>query len=397
MNPAPDPTAPEAVPADPPTEVSAEWAQSLGRGAPGILLLHAARARADTGTWETVHRWAAATTSAPIHGDGGLFAGVTAVAYALAHAAHPAYLPALRTLDTHITVLAADRVRAGHDRIDRGDLPALAEYDLISGLTGIGCYLLHRDPHGEPVRAVLEYLVRLTHPARPRGSSAAVPGWWTRHDTTDQPSPAMPGGHANIGLAHGITGPLALLATAHRRSVTVPGQPEAIDRICRWLDTWQQGSGTTTWWPGHLSADEHSTGRPRQNGPARPSWCYGTPGVARALQLAALALDDPARRRTAEDALYGCVTDPRQLAQITEPSLCHGWAGLVLAATRAAADAATDALTFRLPHLTAHHPGPDRAGLLDGAAGIALTSTTATHTPDPAAPWEWDACLLMTG
>ncbi|MER6817455.1 lanthionine synthetase C family protein [Spirillospora sp. NPDC000708] len=399
---------PCAVPVDPPVDPPDGWCHSLGRGVPGVLLLHATRARASTGAWETVHRWAAAATATPIQeAGGGLFAGAAAVAYALAHANHPGYAAALRILDTHITAVAADRVRAAHDRIDRSELPALAEFDLISGLTGISCYLLHRDPHGEPVRAVLHYLVRLTHPVRPNGLGAAVPGWWTPHDLTDRPSPALPGGHANLGIAHGITGPLALMATAHRRGVTVPGQIDAIDRICRWLDTWQQSSSTTAWWPGHITADEHRTGRAHQDGPARPSWCYGTPGIARALQLAALALDDHARRRTAEDALYGCVTDTRQVAQLTGPSICHGRAGLVLAATRAAADAATDALAAQLPRLRTRavtrpitdrpHRSPGQPGLLDGATGIALTRATALQQGPQGAPWPWDACLLMPG
>jgi hypothetical protein len=37
-----------------------------------------------------------------------------------------------------------------------------------------------------------------------------------------------------------IAGPLALLALAMRRGITVPGQDEAIDRICAWLDAWRQ-------------------------------------------------------------------------------------------------------------------------------------------------------------
>lgn len=46
--------------------------------------------------------------------------------------------------------------------------------------------------------------------------------------------------------------------------------------------------------------------------PARPSWCYGTPGLARARQLAGLALRDLARQEAAEHALAStrCSTTP---------------------------------------------------------------------------------------
>lgn len=56
-----------------------------------------------------------------------------------------------------------------------------------------------------------------------------------------------------------------------------------------------------------------------------PSWCYGTPGIARALQLAALATGNRTRRATAERALIGCLADERQVRQIIDTSLCHGW------------------------------------------------------------------------
>jgi len=97
--------------------------------------------------------------------------------------------------------------------------------------------------------------------------------------------------------------------------------------------------------------------------------------------------------------LLGCVTDLRQLSRLTDISLCHGWAGLVHTLWRAAADARTADLAARLPQLRvrlARHAEPGEAlGLLDGAAGLALTlHTTATRQPPPS---HWDACLLTDG
>lgn len=135
---------------------------------------------------------------------------------------------------------------------------------------------------------MLAYLVRLTHPLTTLDGQT-LPGWWTPRAPHDRPSPRWPGGHANLGLAHGITGPLALLATAGRHGVTVAGHADAIDRIWAWLDRWRTGTGPRAWWPETLSTAEHHAGSVRQPGPGRPSWCYGTPGISRALQLAALS------------------------------------------------------------------------------------------------------------
>ncbi|MEK8106511.1 lanthionine synthetase LanC family protein [Micromonospora sp. M12] len=81
--------------------------------------------------------------------------------------------------------------------------------------------------------------------------------------------------------------------------------------------------------------------RPSQCGPLRPSWCYGTPGISRALQLSALALGDSTRRRLAERAFVACIDDPTQTGQLTDRSLCHGTAGLLTTARRIATDALT--------------------------------------------------------
>ena len=153
----------------------------------------------------------------------------------------------------------------------------------------------------------------------------------------------------------------------------------AIERICAWLDTWRQESDHGPWWPQWITRGELHTRRPTQPGPLRPSWCYGTPGLARAQQLAGIATGDTARQRMAEHALAACLSDPAQLSRITDTSLCHGWAGLFQTAWRAARDARTPAISNGIPHLADQLiargcPGSgDGFGFLEGDAGLALT------------------------
>lgn len=323
-----------------------------------------------------------------------------AVAFALHTAVQPRYAAALDALDVHIATVTRHRLAQAHERIDRRRLPKLAEFDLISGLTGFGAYLLHR--HGDSVllRDLLAYLVRLTQPLPIHGE--LLPGWWC----PDPPSPRLsagdwPGGHGNLGLAHGIAGPLALLATAMRRGIPVPEHADAINRIITWLTNLGCGSRQHPWWPGMIGRLEHRTGNVRQTGPPRPSWCYGLPGQARALHLAALALHDQRQQLAAEHALSGCVTDEQQLAQLTEPGICHGWAGLVQTTWRAATNpAASGNLATHLPSLYARmERHADRAGLsgrpglLDGSTGVQLVEHSLTVNNPPAT--RWDACLLL--
>jgi hypothetical protein len=322
-----------------------------------------------------------------------LLFGAPALAYALHGATGPGrYEHALGALDTQVARLTRQRLEQAHARIDRGDRPALGEFDLFKGLTGFGAHLLRRRPGGALLTHVLDYLVRLSEPLGPGG----LPGWWTDEAPAGHRAIGARGGHSNLSMAHGISGPLALLSLAAIRGIVVDGQLDAIRRICDWTDTWRQVHPSGPWWPEIITLAETRTRQTRQTEPARPSWCYGTPGHARAQQLAGIALGDIDRQRLAEHALHGCLTDPGQLAKITDVGLCHGWAGLIHTCRRIAATAHTPALTRRVNALTDQTtplPPVLEPGFLNGMAGLALTLTSLAcgHTATG-----WDTCLLLT-
>ncbi len=301
------------------------WGQSLANGAPGIALRHIERARAGHTGWDPVHHLAQAMTRTPIQANpaiASLFYGAPAVAYALHAAGQPAYRTALAALDNSINALIQTRLDAAHRRIDAGIVATAREFDLINGLTGLGVYLLHRHHDHWLLRDILSYLVRFTEPVNAEGQ--ILPGWCAAGSPDRRQSPRWNGGHAGFGMAHGLAGPLALLSVTMRRRVIVSGQASAIRSACAWLARWQAGHDSRTWWPEAISRDELDSGTVSRSGPHRPSWCYGTPGVARACHLASLALSDPQQIRAAEQALAGCLNDPRQLAQLTGLGLCHG-------------------------------------------------------------------------
>ena len=389
------------------------WRQSLALGVPGIALLHVELAALGLRPRRRAHRWLAAATSRPVTAgtDSHPFHGAPALAHVLAcAAAHQlgSYARALDSLDTAITADSRRRVAAAYARIDARELPALAEFDAIRGLTGIGAYLLRRAPDGRELRVVLEYLVRLTRPLHNGGEM--LPGWWTITGPSGRADARFPGGHGNSGMAHGISGPLALLALAALRGVVVDGQLAAIGSICSWLDRWRSDTDAGPIWPYWIKRPQLQANRAAAQQAQRPSWCYGTAGLARAQQLAALAMDDPVRRAAAEGALVRALVDPQQLAATTDPSLCHGYAGLAHIAHRVAADALPDAgerLGALVPNLLdmidpagvgprrtaaaliANAAGP---GLLEGAAGVALAALSCSTAS--ASNSSWDSCLL---
>ncbi|MDS1269269.1 lanthionine synthetase C family protein [Lipingzhangella sp. LS1_29] len=373
----------------PSTDLGPGWGQSLSNGALGPALLHLVTARARLGPPDPAHAWLRAATRAPVssHIDGGLFCGATALAYVL-HIASPTH-PLLDALDEHIDTLARKRLDAAHARINQGELAETAEFDLIKGLTGIGTYLLTRTPGSRRTTDVLTYLVRLTQPIRHRGEE--LPGWWAHNAPISGGD--FSGGHANLGLAHGISGPLALLSAAQIRGITVEGQDTAIARICSWMDHWHTtDTDGAAGWPRWITQTQHRNGTGAETNPMPLAWCYGTPGQARAQQLAAQALGEDERHVIAVRALAPCASNTAAIARL-DGSLCHGRAGLLQTLRRAATDGGIHALT---PHLTAleeqaRGAACTGAGFLEGAAGNALALL-----PGTAQRIGWDACLLTT-
>jgi len=390
-----------AAAVSPPTADIQLAGAALADGTAGVALAHIERARAGLDSWLHAHEWICRAAAAPVsdHDAAGLFFGAPALAFVLDAAAGPTgrYRGGLVELDAAITRLAHRRAAQTLARIQAGRLTSFAEYDVFLGLTGLGALLLRRALASSATEQVLTALVALTRPLTV--DDETLPGWWVGHDPHRRQTQAFRGGHSNLGAAHGITGPLALLSLAARRGVLVDGHLDAVGTICDWLDAWQQDGPTGPWWPEHLALGELRAGRCVQPGPARPSWCYGTPGITRAGQLAAIALGDRPRQMAYEQALLACLDDPAQQARLTDPGLCHGQAGLFQTVWRVAADATTSDLRTRLPKLAdrllhaAQTVDPSGPGFLTGSARIALALHTASTNTAPLSGW--DTCLLI--
>ncbi|MGH3692894.1 MAG: hypothetical protein ACRDRX_02630 [Pseudonocardiaceae bacterium] len=58
----------------------------------------------------------------------------------------------MTSLDAGVTQLVHARLEVALARMAAAVRPPLSEFDLLRGLTGLGAYLLHRDPHGDLVR-----------------------------------------------------------------------------------------------------------------------------------------------------------------------------------------------------------------------------------------------------
>ena len=353
--------------------------QALSEGALGMALLPIER-----GDHEYARRLLREATYDGVSSgaNASLFHGAPALEFVLGRAGRTE--PRIREA---VDRLVTSRLAAAIQRREGRRQPSLAEFDLIRGLTGLGALLLARPQRSPLLTEILAYLVSLAHPVTPSelADGTELPGWWSfespGHDD------AVSGGHSNHGVAHGIAGPLALLALASGHGIGPSGCDEAIRVFADWL----RHFGGHYW----ITRDQLAEpGCAPGFVTARPSWCYGALGIARSLQLAAHATGDQPAHRAAEDIAMAVLADPASTSLVSDASLCHGWAGL-LSTTRALAADATNPARFSVhidqlsDRLADELDTIDKPGFLEGRTGALLATDGTDQTG-------WTRALLIT-
>ena len=238
------------------------------------------------------------------------------------------------------------------------------DFDVVSGIAGIGVYFLARD-HAAGLAHVVDRLATTAA----RGPDGAT---WLSHPGLLDDADRWPWGKYDCGVAHGVAGVVGVLARIAAHPDAPPRAPALRDDGARWLAA-QRRDGRL---PEAVYGDQWAR--------ARTAWCYGEPGAVA--------------------ALWGHVDvpDPRGwLARVddgvADAGLCHGAAGLGHLANRlwhatgdviyrdAARTWLSRALALPIDATSA------RAGnLLSGRAGVGLALLAAVGELEPA----WDRMLV---
>jgi hypothetical protein len=327
--------------------------------------------------------------------DASLMIGFTGVAWATSHLAAKAGAAAPQA------TAAADQALT--EVLERGGWRN--GFELVMGAAGVGVYALERLP-APSARRLLELVVHTLDEL----SEPADPGiTWITHPEHLHPQTRgrAPAGYYNLGLAHGVPGPVGVLAAAVMAGVKEAGP--LLDGAVEWM-------AAQTLPDDALSLLPYGIGDGHEPASARLAWCYGDPGAAAALLLAARSGHGGAAS-LAERAVERIVARPDETAGVQGASLCHGTAGLAHLCGRLAATAGDDRLapvaarwvgaTYELRDPAAGPGGfsvwdPEDEftgygdvqglGLLGGVAGVALALAAAAGDADPT----WDRSLLIS-
>ncbi len=287
------------------------------------------------------------------------------------------------------------------------DSPWTGDYDLVSGLVGFGVYALERLPRPAAVRCLERIVDRLSERAERKGPELT----WHTPPSLLPPShvESSPGGHYNLGLAHGVPGVIALLGRITAADISREKARGLLDGAVAWL-LGQGRSGEGSRFPYWLVPGV-------EPGDCRSAWCYGDPGVAAALTVAAKSADESEWERQAVGIALRAARRRSEETGVLDAGLCHGAAGLGHVFNRlwqftgheelrsAGIFWLEKALEMRQPGsglagYTCRWPDDDGTirwkglpGLLTGSAGIALAFLAAATPVEPG----WDRMLLLSG
>lgn len=209
------------------------------------------------------------------------------------------------------------------DELLLSSLPLLSEegrYDLFEGLVGLGVYALERLPRPSAATLLESVVARLAVLAEPAGEGVCFfnsPG-----NMPPQYQSLYPRGTYNLGMAHGVSGVIALLGSVCKAGVATEQARPLLDASVSWLLARARPAGSefrfaNTYTPYQESSDY-----------CRLAWCHGDLGVSTALLRAARGTGEAAweaeARETARAVATRWIDDPR----ISDAELCHGAAGL---------------------------------------------------------------------
>lgn len=277
------------------------------------------------------------------------------------------------------------------------EYPDTCDVDLPRGLLGLGVYgLVHPDPS-----------------VRERFSSGALDvvearaehdgdGMFVRLVGCGARRAYGSAGCAVVGVAHGAAGLVSYLASVAGGGLSCSARAQSLlAAVVRWLLRQRDpvvGDAPPQW-------------RDSGYAPSRVTWCYGDPGIALTLAVAAEVTGSATIRAAVAQLASGAVARHPEEAGVIDACLCHGAAGLVWFGRRVLDAGTIVADRQQAERFTAHWSryvieqrragplqffrgsGTDRnSSFLEGDTGVALALLQAATGTRPS----WEQLLLGT-
>ena len=218
-------------------------------------------------------------------------------------------------------------------------------YELISGLSGIlRCCIdgdLTEQFQSLSFDTINAIITRLT-PRKYLGYS--IPGFHYYPSELEQKfiSNLSSNGYLNYGVSHGVAGPLCALSLAMMHGISHNQIEETIRDLIEELLKARFYVDNILYWPGRISFEQYIGQDIIEQVTNRMSWCYGSPGILRALYIAAEALGESSLKGHIVLEIEKIAELDTDLYLLNTPIVCHGLAGMTLIMMRMYKDTQND-------------------------------------------------------
>ncbi|AUO09476.1 hypothetical protein NS115_18160 [Paenibacillus jamilae] len=294
----------------------------------------------------------------------------------------------------------------------------ISQYDTIEGLTGIARVVLAFSDRPQ-MKIIWQRIVEVFHIfcGEKDYQGHRIPAWHilSANQFLEHEKVQYPNGNFNLGLSHGISGPLAFLSLSQLQGMTTEAMRADLRRLTEWICRWRVSGEAGTLWPGRVAVEEVLQGELHPSSIRDPwdSWCYGVPGIARSIWLAGQAMHNQEWSAIGLQAYVDIENRIQTMGGLTASTLCHGIGGLLHMVQRMYSDtghvklgAIRDELVVAVLDkyaaeskfgyydeyfVNGKYEQVDEAGFLTGAAGVALVLASLLCEESP----DWDQALLI--
>lgn len=287
---------------------------TLSHGYPGIILfLHETKKVLGKDVEDIIHQYILKLGYYLEDGIDGfsLFSGLSGIGFAIDIASDEqnSYQGILKQIDELIVQYVLKFINSGKLEVTP------TNYDVIQGLSGIGRYLLNRSSYHHYAKNALKEILnyfKIIHYSKNN--------WIVSNNNQflDIDKQNYPSGNINLGLAHGILGPLSLVALSKMEGIEIEGHTQFLYDFTSFLLK-PEFKHNDEWLDRYDVLEKFIPIYSVRNG-----WCYGDTSVMSALLLSAKALNDDELLYTSKRILLNIIEKNND--DLISPTFCHGLA-----------------------------------------------------------------------
>lgn len=209
-----------------------------------------------------------------------------------------------------------------------------AYYDIVKGISGIGNSVLYLNYDHEikekTLRNIGRYLLELCSDKVYKG--VKLPRWHINPELqySEYDSEMFPDGSINLGLAHGIAGPMMLLSKIYSSGIA---EEKYLLAVKRQIDFYKSfmffDANGVIYWPKKVSYKDIIEGTASSPLTKRTSWCYGNVGISRSLMVSSRNIGNLTESDFFANNINAVSSLDTNELYLNLPIICHGYAGLL--------------------------------------------------------------------